>query len=359
MRMRGVHGLALSLAVLAGCNGQLLNALQMGGLQFKPTTQERLNQFAGGSKSTSGDAAAPTAAPLAPMLGESGAQGMVARAYPIWGGAMGNYSVVTTEEATAEGMSGSFSEIQAKLQSLVSSFAADARLVSASGNTASAKDGIGESWNVSYWSPNQMQSLNVSVTPTQTLIFKQTWKLTELDTQGVMDSSKVLELVTAAIQDKTFKAVEEQIAETKPLMDLPVAVNTSEPAPPPPSMPVQPQEEELFEVPSGASWYFNLYQEDKRLVWNVNLNSTPVIMYARPMTEPAIAEGSSTGSSGSGEKPIAEPSAAPAPDYYVAGGYARVDAKTGEILSLYRPRKIWNSYGSGGVSVSAPTPTTK
>lgn len=334
MGIKQVRSLALGLALLAGCNGQLFGGVNLAGLQFKPATQERLLQFSGTFGNKAGDAATPTAAPLAPI-----AEGMVARSYPIWGGGMGNFTLVSSEEATSDGISGSFMEVQSKVLSLVNSWAPDAKLSSVWGNEGgTSESGMVPGWSFSYWSPSLLQSLNIHATAKETIIFKQTWKTLELDSQQVIDSVKVKALVIAAITDKNFTPpVEQPSTDNKP---IPVA-DATQLAPPPPSERAYPQETELFEVPENAAWQYNLYQENNRLIWNVNIESySAVIMYGRPMATPAVQESASGGS----DTPAAEPTAAPQPDYYIAGGWARVDAKTGEIQALTRPRKISNGY---------------
>lgn len=324
------------MALLAGCNGQLFNGINLGGLQFTPSTQERLRQFSGSSQAKTGDAATPTAAPMAMAPGMSVSEGMVARSYPVWGGGMGNFTLVSTEEAKSAGMTGGFSEVESQIRPLVQAWAADAKLTSVWGNDGgSPENGSTPGWNLSYWSPSLLQSLNLYVTDKETLIFKQTWKTVALDTTGIIDSAKVKSLVTAAITDPSFKPPVEQVsAEIKP---MPAIAPTQTDMPAPPSDYQPPQETELFEIPANASWHYNLYMENDKLVWTVNIDSYTAVMYAKPMAEPAAA--TSGGSAGSGTVTSPETSVVQ-PDYYLAGGWARLDAKTGEILALTRPRKI-------------------
>lgn len=265
----------------------------------------------------------------------------------------GDYDLAESSEAKAPGFSGTFSEVLDKhIRPLVQGWAGDASLRAAGGYaddkgvnpaTGDSVRPYADGWRFTYFSPVKMESLSFLVNGNQTLVLKQRFKSREQDIQSpALGSTEVITIVTKAITDRNAVANDPEMGKGGGSVGIAVpgiAVNptVAVDAPPPPmdagnassagsatapAMPIHhaPQEEIIYEVPAGAKWDLNLYREPNRLVWNVSL------MVEMPETA-VSSDGKRTG---------------------YGGGWARVDANSGALLSLERPRKYTFVEGVGG-----------
>ena len=161
-------------------------------------------------------------------------------------------------------------------------------------------------WSFIYTSTKLHETLNINVSEKETRITRQTWTLRNIAISKVkIDSNTALQKVTAAVKDRTFKPDE-------------IYPSGYE------------QVEVLYEIPASAIWDVRLEQNNQKLYWGISFS-----MYAGPVSIPgwnpsAVAIVTPTPS------PSATSSEA---QFYYSGGYATVDAETGEISSLTRIKK--------------------
>jgi hypothetical protein len=393
----------LAATVLVGCQGFNLPitgaGARYGQLNFTPASQTSLNlvQQQGGQKATA--PTAPTAANGA--AGADMAVGAPSMAMPApmpyyYGGSYwGNeYELVSTSEAKTGGFQGTYQQtMDSVVKPLVADWATDAVLRSAGGMTDAtgvnlkaspmpsvAPDTVATAfpggdpampqtkpmvmpvyqqptgWRFEYGSRAKRETLYFYVTADSTLVVKQAYRERVQDLSGAkLNSAEVIAIVTKAIQDKSIQANDpyQQVVSggsvgiavpgvavaPMPAVAPTASGNTSMPvgAPPPETRPSMPAEEELTTIPPNARWDLSLNLESlptqtkpdgtnpapmpTRLVWNISMqmdyiNQTPGIGYS--------------------------------------GAWARVDATTGALLSLNRPRKY--TYATG--TDSGPTPPT-
>jgi hypothetical protein len=241
-------------------------------------------------------------------------------------------------------------------------------------------------WRFEYASRAKRESLHFFVTAESTLLVKQAYRERTQDLSGArLSSAEVIAIVTKAIQDKSIQANDPLMPQSGsgssssvgvgvaypmpaiapvPAPDTTTSGGTSTPGynpettPPtpmtPPTRPPMPAEEELTTLPANPRWDLSLQLEplpnqgrpdgtnptpaQTRLIWNVS------VMATMARNEPGV-----------GYNP----------------GWARVDATTGALLNLSRPRKYTYGYtdrpmpepvpvDGGAVSAGpAPTPATK
>jgi hypothetical protein len=410
----------LATTLLVGCQGVNLPltgaGARYGQLAFNPAGQSTIAML--GSK---GSAEGRSAAPTAPSAGADMAMpavapmpmGMIA---PYYGGYWGNeYELIATSEAKTAGFQGTYQQtLDSVVKPLVADWATDAVLRSAGGLTddkglnvkptpvpsgsvdplASPEPAMDKpmpavmpiyggppsGWRFEFASRGKRESLHFFVAADSTLVVKQAYRERIQDLSGAkLNSAEVIAIVTKAIQDKSIQANDPhmpanaggssggsagsgvaiatpaiapapmRVAQTNP--STPV---TSGPATPPPdARPAMPTEEELTTIPANAKWDLNLYLEplpnqgnpdgtnptpmQTRLVWNVGMQPD-----FSQMQTPGV-----------GYSPA----------------WARVDANTGALLSLSRPRKY--TYGNmpgyeprpmpadAGTAIPAPSPSPK
>ncbi len=284
-------------------------------------------------------------------------------------GAFEEYAVINFEEAKTKGFSGTYLQaLNQIVKPVIVALGSDARLVNSSGSSdangvnltnptppspSSGKDiaiyqpyYANYQWQFTYASASKKEVYNISISSQETLVLKQTWGLKDLNPADIkIDSKDAIDLVTKAIKDKSFV--------------LPDNNNSTDY--------YNPQNETLYEIPKNTNWYLYLEKENGNLIWNINLNtnydSYPIAYAASP---PGYGVADSVGVSGNITKtdsssspiPAGSPSISPTamptsvpypvysypptPEYWYSGGYARIDATTGKILSLVRPSRYKN-----------------
>lgn len=238
------------------------------------------------------------------------------------------YTVIDFEEAKTSGFSGTYLDTLNKIvKPVITGLGGDARMTNSNGS--SDQNGVNKSdeqptqssnpdvavmpyypqyqWQFTYVSSSKKEVYSIFVSSKETLVLKQKWGIKDLSPDDIkIDSNKAIQLITDAIKNKDFKSPDNQ----------PVYA--------------QPNSETLYEIPANSSWYLYLEKEKGNLIWNVNMN----IRYDSPIMRPMVKDG------GTNEVAVAPQ----APEYWYSGGYARINAATGEILTLSRPMKYRNMY---------------
>ncbi len=265
-------------------------------------------------------------------------------AYPYYGyfpapGAFEEYVMVDYEEAKADGFTGTYLEtLNKKVKPVISAWSSDARHTSSNGSTDN--NGLNKSldssqegspyyyspyqWQYTYASASKKEVYSIFVSTKETLVLRQKWALKDLDPDQIkIDSNQAIKIITDKISDKSYQS---------------------------PDMPKDqpnyygPNAEILYSIPANGTWSFYLNQEKSDIVWNINLNvyNNPPIAVARDVqvgiATPDIA------TSGGGSAGAAPSMTQPMINTWYSGGYARINARTGEILSLNRPVKYTEKY---------------
>jgi hypothetical protein len=223
------------------------------------------------------------------------------------------YTVVDFEEARKDGFSGSYlATLNNIIKPVISGLATDARLVSTYGSTdgngKTAQPGPASSsyptasptgepyylptpgpyypgynpyqWQFTYVSSTKKEVYSILVSPTETLILRQKWGLRDLMPQSIkIDSTEAIEIVRKAVRNK----------------------NT--PDPQPSDAPYYSSNaEEIYDISESATINYDLQNEKDSLEWIISFSDNSNIE----------------------------------PNTSISGGYARVNAKTGELVYFHR-----------------------
>lgn len=291
-----------------------------------------MTQASGQERSVSSSASGGGTSPVAPMVGAAsadaiGSSKMAMPSFMPYFPAVGpfeEYTVIDFEEAKTAGFSGTYLDTLNKIvKPVIVGLGGDARMTNSNGSS----DGSGVNmsneptptqsatpemayypqyqWQFTYVSSSKKEVYSIFVSTKETLVLKQKWGIKDLSPDDIkIDSNKAIQIVTDSIKNKDFKSPDNQ-----PVYS-------------------QPNSETLYEIPANSSWYLYLEKEKGNLIWNVNMN----IRYDNPIVRPMV----------NGNTAVAI--APQAPEYWYSGGYARINASTGEILSLSRPMKYKNVY---------------
>ena len=249
------------------------------------------------------------------------------------------YTVTDFDEARTTGFSGTYIEALNKIvKPVIKGLGNDARMTSSNGS--SDANGINKSddvqnnnnsgkpeimpypinsnyqqyqWQFTYVSSSKKEVYSIFVSTRETLVLKQKWGIKDLSPDDIkIDSNSAIKLISEAI------------------------VNRNSISSPPDSQPqyTSPGNETLYEIPKNTSWYLYLEKEKGKLIWNINMN---IMNYAQPM--PLY----DTGTTNAGSA-MTKPDLAPIqqPEFWYSGGYARIDAANGNILTLVRPSRYKN-----------------
>lgn len=253
------------------------------------------------------------------------------------------YVMINFEEATSSGFTGTYIETLTKIvKPIITAWSKDARQTSVNGSTDPSGKNVNVDtqkdiapvpyyyspyqWQFTYISVSKKEVYNIFVSSNETLVLRQKWVIKDLNPDEIkIDSNQAIKIVTEKISDKNYKSPDNQEQYKSPNSEI------------------------LYSIPDKAMWYFYLSQEKEGLIWNVNFNfyNQPNVGIAVPLitSDTAVSSGgSASGSTGTvspGVSTPARPSVAPQPSTYVwySGGYARINAKTGDVLSLSRPMK--------------------
>lgn len=153
-------------------------------------------------------------------------------------------------------------------------------------------------WQFTYVSSSKKEVYSILVSSDDVMILKQKWGLKDLSPKSMkVDSSQARDIIEKAIKDKNQ------------FTSYPYYYGGNS--------------EAIYEIPEDASLSYNLSQDEKgNLVWDINILSNSYI-----------------------------------PNGYYSSGYARVNAVTGEVLSLQRMYKVIYDYSSPSpYSTYTPSP---
>jgi hypothetical protein len=370
---------AATILILSGCSTAGINNIDPNGnntnnvnnntgsgLTFSKVSEDKKSQYnnlitqnaVAVNESATAPSAGATAPASAPMVAVAGDAKMASgiSAYPMsyfpQPGIFEEYVVTDFEEAKTAGFSGTYlNALTTVVKPVINKLGTDIRMVNSYGS--SDDSGVNKSnttepannpgyynpyqWQFTFVSSSKKEVYNIFISSTETLVLRQKWGIKDLDPNEIkIDSSDAIAKIKTAIANKKFTAPDDQ------------------------QQYYSPEAEILYELPKDASWYLYLEKDKGKLVWNINFNyynNNGPIAYAKDA-------GGTTGSSGSGtaravaavapDTPVAttiavgEPNPGtpvmmpPSPEYWYNGGYARVDAATGDILSLVRPTRYKN-----------------
>lgn len=321
-------------------------------------TQNAVNESATAGATSSATAPAPASAPMAPMVAVAGDAKMSAGmgAYPMsyfpQPGMFEEYVVIDFEEAKTAGFSGTYlNALGTVVKPIIQKLGTDIRMVNSNGS--SDDNGVNKSetvnnnssdkpmpapvyynpyqWQFTFVSSSAKQVYNIFISSAETLVLRQQWGLKDLNPNDIkIDSSDAIKIVKNAIADKKFISPDNQ------------------------QIYLGPEAEVLYDLPKDATWYLYLEKDKGKLVWSLNFNynnnNYPIVYAEGSGGGVASSTGAVRSSTTSADTSIAVgepnpgiPSAMPAyPEYWYNGGYARVDAASGEILSLARPTRYKN-----------------
>lgn len=286
-------------------------------------------QGAGGNVAESATASRNVTPAMAPSVGATSdmaiapSSKMIAPGYyPRGGGNFEEYIILNAEEATTEGFNGTYLDAFKKVvKPILSSWARDARLTYSNGNADNNGKNNGSfaesyessyQWVFNYASAEKKETYNIMISSKETLVIRQRWIIKNLNADEIkVDTTEAIKLYVSKISDKQTKASDNQ--ETY----------------------VGPNAEILYALPDKVTWNFYLNQEESGLVWNVNMNINIVNPRPVPMATPVTKPSSTPGQ-------LVFKTPEPPQTYeniWYSGGYARINAKTGEVLSFTRPVK--------------------
>lgn len=316
-------------------------------LQFNKVSEEKVAEYNSLiTKSAQQNQVASTqttsvAPNMAPMVGAVSADAIgggakMAAPYMSYFPAIGpfeEYTVIDFEEARTAGFSGTYLDTLNKIvKPVIVGLGNDARMTNSNGS--SDANGVNKSeqnstapeisinpsyyqqyqWQFTYVSSSKKEVYSIFVSTKETLVLKQKWGIKDLSPDDIkIDSSKAIQIMTDSIKDKNFKSPDNQPVYTDQNSEI------------------------LYEIPKNTSWYLYLEKEKGKLIWNINMN---VNVYNYPVPMPLAETKDTSVSSGGGAVAVAPPM----PEYWYSGGYARIDAASGEILSLSRPMRYKNNY---------------
>ena len=313
------------------------------------TKVAQYNGMLGANANNSGNKVAPgaTAEAAAPMVAGAGAamSSDAARApymsYFPGIGPFEEYTVIDFEEAKTAGFSGTYLDVLNKIvKPVVKGLGNDSRMVSSNGSSDTsginkANDTIAGTaeimpypnpyqqyqWQFTYVSSAKKEVYSIFVSSAETLVLRQKWGIKDLTPDEIkIDSNAAIKTVTTAILNKSFVSPDNQ-----------------------PNY-ASPESETLYEIPANSSWYLYLEKEKGKLIWNINMN---VNYNYLTVPTPAYDPSSTT-----------KPAMPAQPEYWYSGGYARVDAATGAILSLVRPTRYKNTYPVYPMPMAVDTPAS-
>ena len=256
-----------------------------------------------------------------------------------------NYVVTDFEEATKAGYKGTYlATLNNIIKPIIKDLAPDSRLVSSNGNAD--KNGVNltpvdssfpegyfgtSQWYFNFVSSSQKEIYSITVSEKETLVMRQKWGLADMSFDKVtIDSNKAIEIALKNIKDKSVKPSYDQVEDTNPQYSSQI----------------------LYAPPSDlpSSWNFYLEQDKTDLIWSISLsifnqNNNNVIMYAKDATTTVSGSASETTTSNAttvSTKPTVEKKMVT--NVWYEGGYIRINAATGEIVSFSRPMKHTNTY---------------
>jgi len=257
----------------------------------------------------------------------------VMRYFPCCGGVFWDeYAVVDFEEAKQSGFTGTYIEALNKVvKPIVSQLPSDVRLVNTSGS--SDLDGINKvtkenkklmpymdyQWYFNFVSSSEKSVYSINIGEKEILVLKQKWGLKKLNFENIkIDSKDAIKIFYDAIKNKDLKSTDNQEQYLPNNAEI------------------------LYDIhKESTSWYFYLENDKNNLIWSISMNIN-YYNYPLPVVKNTDMPASSSGAGviNPGEeisKQYKEPY------YWYSGGYARIDATTGKILSFSRPVRYKNN----------------
>ncbi|MEK7432466.1 MAG: hypothetical protein AABZ74_04980 [Cyanobacteriota bacterium] len=313
-------------------NSSTFEKTEVSGIKFKKADP---NKPLDGSTTASGGAnetstvntnvgvATPSAAAAPALDSASGAsKSSLAIGRPIIGGGSyfpsGNsfeeYVMIDYEEGVTNGFSGSSSDAYNKIvKPVLKEWASDSRMVNTSGTTDDKGNNKNQNppqngyydqfkWNFTFASSSKKEIYSFFISEKETYVSRQKWGLKDLSPENItIDSAKAIQIYKEKVADKTFQPDNQNYYKSQ-------------------------NSELLYSIPSNGTWNFYLQQDKDGLVWSVNVYFP--VDYQKQEVKP-------TEISQDPAKPIfTKP--VPTVSYSYSGGYARIDAKTGKVLSMNR-----------------------
>lgn len=209
------------------------------------------------------------------------------------------YAVTDYQEAKTNGFTGTFLEsYNTVVKPILKAWSADAKASSVLGNAD--QNGKGDEnlnnwyspyqWQFTYVSSSKKEVYSVFISSKETLVLRQKWSLKNLSDQNIkIDSSQAIKIFSDKVKDKNYNSEYD---------------NNN----------LGPNSQPLYEIPTNNYWTFYLSQENSLLIWNINTN------YFYPTVAPVQNDKAYTNT-------------------WYSGGYAKINAQTGELIYMNRPVK--------------------
>lgn len=287
---------------------------QSGGLKFNPISEQNANLLnsqnrnnsstspkspqGGNTQEMAGDSAMSNVPSVAPAAGSAVGRSDVYGNYLNSQNPFEEYIISDYQEAKTNGFNGSLMDGYNKIvKPIIKDWANDAKATYIFGNFISSGN-LENQENLypvyplqyTYVSPSKKEVYSVFISPKETLVLRQKWILKNLvDANIKIDSKKAIEVYTSKVKDKNYNAEYD---------------NNN----------LGPNSQPLYEIPANSYWTFYLSQEKDYLIWNINLN------YSYPTISPMPVDKAYTNT-------------------WYSGGYAKINAQTGELISMSRPVK--------------------
>lgn len=245
------------------------------------------------------------------------------------------YVVTDYQEAKKEGFSGTYlAALDKVVKPLVSTLASDSKLVNTSGSTD--ENGMNKSinnqqqvpeyspyqWQFTYTSTSKKEVYNIYISEKETLVLKQTWGILNMNTQNIkIDSNTAINTIKEAVKNKDFQLPDNQFI---------YYGSDAEP---------------VYELPAKTVWYFYLEMDKGDLVWNINFSVPYDLPVPTPVDKPlpTVEVTSAPVAGGDSNTGVSTP-VTPSTAIYYSGGYARINAATGKIITFNRPVKYGKTY---------------
>lgn len=281
-------------------------------------------------------------------------------------------------EATTSGSSAGWNEIRARIiDPVLADWAADAGLIASSATLDENGDPIqgqasypGEiGWRLAYAAPSIREAMYFMISPAETRVVRMRWVPVTIDPAVIeVDAKGAIDRARAGIRDASFKSLEdlkgfgffypkEEGYGAPAVMPMPARADVALVAPAAGGATAgsavggsdgavyyQPrvQEQELHELQPGGRWYANLAVIGAYTLWELTYTlyaGEGRAAVAKGVPESTVAPAPPTDDSG--PKEPTRPADYSYVDNYV---YAYVDARTGDVIRLRRPRKVSVTY---------------
>lgn len=281
---------------------------EIAGLKFNQVSDQNVNLINNQKANSQNRNNAPQASPQNPSQASDSAlintpqPSLASGKSDIFGGYLNSqnpfeeYIMSDYQEAKTTGFNGSLLEGYTKIvKPIIKEWTSDAKATYIYGNlnqngSLEASDNIysPHPLQYTYVSPSKKEVYSILVSQKETLVLRQKWILKNfIDSNIKIDSQKAIQIYNDKVKDKNYNTEYDNN-------------NLSQNSQP------------LYEIPNNSYWTFYLSQEKDYLIWNINLN------YTYPTIAPVPNNQAYTNT-------------------WYSGGYAKINAQTGELLSMSRP----------------------